>query len=245
VVTYRDETLKILFALSNNVCSFRNPDGSAGCEEVLVDPKWHSVKARICHIHASSEGGPRYESSMTERDRNEYPNLILLCPNHHTLVDDLEPDVYTAGVLRKMKLDAENNSYADSDWTRNTALIDRAVRQLVVISARLDFLGSLPREVFVEADPIHSVSEVNPTGAAVASVIANVNLGSATDQTLISDVATRGDGALHRGASDQSLNRDVASRGEGVPRRGASDQSLNSDAVSRGESVNLPDGDPP
>jgi hypothetical protein len=145
VVAYRDETLKVLFALSNNVCSFRDSDGSPACEEKLVDPQWYSVKARICHIHASSVGGPRYDAAMSANERNEFPNLILLCPNHHVLVDDLEPDTYTAEVLLKMKDDAERNADADSQWARNSALIDRAIPVIVEIMERLETLGPTPR----------------------------------------------------------------------------------------------------
>lgn len=40
---------------------------------------------------------------MTDEDRAAYENLILLCPNHHKLIDVLEPDRYTVEVLEEMK----------------------------------------------------------------------------------------------------------------------------------------------
>ncbi len=40
------------------------------------------------HIVGESVQGPRGESSLTEIERNDYSNLILLCRNHHGVVDD-------------------------------------------------------------------------------------------------------------------------------------------------------------
>jgi hypothetical protein len=32
---------------------------------------------------------------MTDEQRYDFDNLILLCPNHHARIDDLEPDRFT------------------------------------------------------------------------------------------------------------------------------------------------------
>lgn len=39
------------------------------------------------HIVAEEEDGPRGRSVFTKEERNTYHNLILLCPNDHTLID--------------------------------------------------------------------------------------------------------------------------------------------------------------
>lgn len=39
------------------------------------------------HIVAEEAAGSRGNSPLTLEDRNSYHNLILLCPNHHTLID--------------------------------------------------------------------------------------------------------------------------------------------------------------
>jgi hypothetical protein len=36
------------------------------------------------HIVAESDNGPRGNSILSLEERNSYPNLILLCPTHHT-----------------------------------------------------------------------------------------------------------------------------------------------------------------
>jgi GGDEF domain-containing protein len=63
-----------------------------------------TVLGEICHIHAASVDGPRYDPQQSTTERHGYDNLILLCPNHHKVVDD-DPEAFTAQRLQKMKLD--------------------------------------------------------------------------------------------------------------------------------------------
>lgn len=192
MVTYRDEVLKVLFGLSNNMCSFRRSDGAAACEEKLIDPEWYSVKARICHIRARSPGGPRFDPSMSDPERNDFPNLLLLCPTHHTLVDDLEPDRYSVEVLTKMKVDAERNADADSEWARNTALINRAIPVLISVMERLESLGPTPRTPLREPQPLQGAANVQATFTASLG-------GGITEEHTVT-----------RAASDESRNDDFA-----------------------------------
>lgn len=61
----------------------------------------------IAHIEAEKPGGARYNSNQPDADRFGYENLILLCPNHHTLMDK-DPDTYTVEVLRVIKVNHES-----------------------------------------------------------------------------------------------------------------------------------------
>lgn len=58
------------------------------------------------HIHAAAPNGPRFDQNMKEGDRSSILNGIWLCENCATLIDK-DPDTYTAELLRKWKLDAE------------------------------------------------------------------------------------------------------------------------------------------
>jgi len=115
-VDYSRRTLKILFALSGNTCAF------TGCEEKLTDPEWKQVKADICHICGRNPGSARYDAAMTEEERWDFANLILLCPNHHRLVDRLEPDNYSVELLTKMKQRHESRSLDRSEWATDEEL---------------------------------------------------------------------------------------------------------------------------
>lgn len=70
------------------------------------------------HIVAEEEGGPRGDSSLAREQRNSYPNLILLCPNCHTLVDKT-PNDFPSGLLHILKRDHE--TWVDSSGLRTNS----------------------------------------------------------------------------------------------------------------------------
>lgn len=60
----------------------------------------------VAHIEAWSDDGPRANPSLSLEQRNAYDNLIVLCPNHHKIVDEYE-NTYTVDVLKSWKRDRE------------------------------------------------------------------------------------------------------------------------------------------
>lgn len=97
----RIKTIKRLFAYSKNQCAFPT------CEALLISEEG-TVIGEICHIKAKSEGGLRYDSNQTDEERHSFDNLILLCPSHHTIIDDLL-NGYTVEKLCTMKKEHEAN----------------------------------------------------------------------------------------------------------------------------------------
>ena len=89
------KTIKCLYALSGNQCAF------PGCDVVFVSSEDETNISHICHIEAAEEGGERYNPNSNDEERRSFKNLILLCPNHHKVTDDVQ--TYTADVLREMK----------------------------------------------------------------------------------------------------------------------------------------------
>jgi len=55
-----------------------------------------------CHIIANSPAGPRGDEDLPSEKRDLYDNLILLCRNHHKIVDD-NPLLYSSNRLREIK----------------------------------------------------------------------------------------------------------------------------------------------
>jgi hypothetical protein len=53
---------------------------------------------------ADSREGPRGNVPLSEEERNRHENLIVLCPEHHKVVDS-QPDTFSIQVLRQMKVD--------------------------------------------------------------------------------------------------------------------------------------------
>lgn len=64
------------------------------------------VIGEICHIEADQPGGPRYNPALSDEARRDFDNLILLCANHHTVIDD-DDESYPVERPKKMKRDHE------------------------------------------------------------------------------------------------------------------------------------------
>ncbi|MBA0053628.1 hypothetical protein E0L36_22985 [Streptomyces sp. AJS327] len=60
------------------------------------------LNSRVAHIHARSEGGPRWEPQMTEAENRSAENLLPLCLEHAAEIDDT-PAHYPADLLREWK----------------------------------------------------------------------------------------------------------------------------------------------
>jgi hypothetical protein len=70
---------------------------------------WKLVSGSIgvaAHITAASEGGPRYDPSLTADERASAENGIWMCQNHGKLVDS-DASRYTVEQVRVMKGEAE------------------------------------------------------------------------------------------------------------------------------------------
>lgn len=88
-------TIKRLFAMSGNKCAF--PD----CQ-VRISEEDGTIIGEVCHIEADKPGGPRYNSAQTDEERQAFENLILICANHHKVIDS-NPESYTVTKLIELK----------------------------------------------------------------------------------------------------------------------------------------------
>jgi hypothetical protein len=60
----------------------------------------------LAHIIAQSDGGPRGNADIAPAMRDEYENIIILCPNCHTIIDK-NPFEYPVELLREWKFNHE------------------------------------------------------------------------------------------------------------------------------------------
>lgn len=84
----KQKDIKILWGRSGNRCAI--------CKALLTQDK-KSVTASTtfgeqAHIVGEKESATRGSSILVLEERNSYHNLILLCPNHHTEIDNQEED---------------------------------------------------------------------------------------------------------------------------------------------------------
>lgn len=64
------------------------------------------IIGEICHVHGQRQGAARYDPGLSLEELHGFENLILMCRNHHRLVDGDESK-YTADRLRQIKWDHE------------------------------------------------------------------------------------------------------------------------------------------
>lgn len=93
---------KILCLKSGNRCAI--------CHKGLIDDNRdedkHSIIGEGAHIKGEKQGWSRYDPNMTDKERNCYDNLILVCRNCHKIIDD-QPDTYSVEKLHETKLNHE------------------------------------------------------------------------------------------------------------------------------------------
>lgn len=62
----------------------------------------------MAHIVARSTEGPRGQNALTRAERDHYDNLILLCPNCHADIDDVNPGDWPVELLHRTKREYED-----------------------------------------------------------------------------------------------------------------------------------------
>lgn len=109
-VSRRDEfSVAVTTALARRasyICS--NPD----CRALTLcpsdeDPLKSIYVGRAAHITAASPGGPRYDASLTQKQRGEISNAIFLCAVCADMIDKNNGLDFTADLLRQWKANHE------------------------------------------------------------------------------------------------------------------------------------------
>ena len=94
----------MLWGRSANRCNFPNCRKELAIDISETDDI--SLIGEECHIIAHEIRGPRGESDLTINQRDNYGNLILMCNNHHKIIDD-QPITYTTEKLAEIKSNHE------------------------------------------------------------------------------------------------------------------------------------------
>ena len=87
-----------LWAISGGRCEM--------CNRLLYQDLTFGVDGNfgeMAHIHAVSKGGPRHKYGMSKEEKNNIDNLMLLCEEHHHLVDT-NPEDFSEGLLVQKKI---------------------------------------------------------------------------------------------------------------------------------------------
>jgi len=145
-----DATIKRLFARSGNRCAYPR------CPLEIV--QGDVVVGEVCHIRGSRPDSPRHDPAQSPSARHGYDNLILLCRNHHKVIDD-DPEAYTVERLLRMRADHESRPSALAPGA-----IERAVRLLIDQS-----VVSVNQSGGITAHTVHQTIHVHPAGPAASA----------------------------------------------------------------------------
>jgi hypothetical protein len=103
---------------SGNRCAFGK------CRRILVSqgPKGTApvFVGELAHIYGEKPGSARYDPVMTAKQRNSADNLMLVCLEHHTIIDG-QSNNFSAETLLQMKADHEQ--WVDSKLTEASTVV--------------------------------------------------------------------------------------------------------------------------
>lgn len=97
-----DQDRKLLWGKAGNRCAI--------CKKLLVNVEDNDERGVIigieAHIVGHSEDGPRGNDPLPLTERHKYENIVLLCSEHATTIDE-RTDVWTVEKLRALKKEHE------------------------------------------------------------------------------------------------------------------------------------------
>lgn len=140
---YKPTTIKKLFLLSGNECA------EPACTRRLLAKDGESIIGKICHIEAASDDGPRYNASMDDEARRHFNNLILLCDEDHTIIDNIQNEnKYPVELLKEWKQSHESQQLIEKLKTKPSLLKD-AINAI----AKIDWNGTVEEGKLNSFDP--------------------------------------------------------------------------------------------
>jgi hypothetical protein len=96
--------VKLLYGRSAGRCAF--PTCRIDCAIAANELDEAALISKIAHIVAHGDKGPRADATLPPAQRDRYDNLILLCSQHHDVVD-AQDCTYDVETLRRWKKDHE------------------------------------------------------------------------------------------------------------------------------------------
>ncbi len=141
-VPVRDQ--KMLWGAAAGRCSFPKCAKRLIADPSRVEPE--VLLGEMAHIVAKSTLGPRGEFTISDEERNRYRNLILLCEEHHKIVD-AQRATYPREILLRFKVEHERRCQEPFGSIEPVASANRQWSTETVFSTLMPVL-ELPKKVF-------------------------------------------------------------------------------------------------
>lgn len=121
---YKPSHIRRLDTLSGNQCAF------PGCTRPCIAKDGISIVSKICHIAAASPEGPRFDPLMDNDQRRHFDNLILLCDECHTIIDNKVNEIkFPTSLLIEWKKNHEEKT--QSKLLNKSNLLINAINAIV------------------------------------------------------------------------------------------------------------------
>jgi len=156
--TYSDRTLKLLWGRAAGRCAMPECRTELFAEATDYDPV--VVIGEMAHVAGASDCGPRADIGLSEKERDNYENLILLCRNCHGRIDK-QPRSNPFAYLLALKQDHEawvraqlpERGRSSTGWKAVSLIGDHPV-DLATVDAALapDFTSGDPLRIRVPTD---------------------------------------------------------------------------------------------
>ncbi len=163
-----DRDVKRLFAASGNLCAFPRCPHHIAVGTALI--------GEICHIRGRRPNSPRYDPTQTDHERHAYENLILLCANHHKVIDDDEIS-YSVARLEQIKANHEARQLNLSPGDQPDEVVRLLIDQTVSSTGQTG--GIAAHSVHAGIINFHSANSlgVDPDRTAAAKLLWNTLVG--------------------------------------------------------------------
>lgn len=146
--------LKILLMKSGGRCAI--PE----CRKELIIDKTstdkESIVGEMAHIKGEKPKASRYDTNMTEGERNSYDNRILVCRIHHKMIDD-QPNDYTVEKLHQIK--KEHESWVQENLRKE--IVNFTFAELEVITKYLNLSQPVLSESYTVIPPKDKINKNN------------------------------------------------------------------------------------
>jgi hypothetical protein len=156
--TYSDRTLKLLWGRAAGHCALPECRTELFAEATDYDPV--VVIGEIAHVAGASDCGPRADTGLREKERDDYENLILLCRNCHIRIDKQSRSNPTAYLLALkqgheawVRAQLPERGRSSTGWKAVSLIGDHPV-DLTTADAALapDFMNGDPARIRVPTD---------------------------------------------------------------------------------------------
>jgi len=192
-LTVSEQVKRRLWSSSGGFC--QNPSCRAELFRFVGPGKATSLE-QFAHVIAQKPSGPRGDESLPVSQRDEFDNLIMLCPTCHTIVDKNQVE-FTVQLLLQWK--------AEHEETISNALIGRVFDTRAKLRPEVEIILARNKEIFETYGP-HSHTSTCPISEAADTWEKLVLSDVIPNNRKISDLL-RANYHLLRGSESQTLQR--------------------------------------